>query len=388
MIKCLSDEFDIYLACLSDEQVSYHDWLEVKAYVKQIAVEKRKGMVKGLARALCTGKSVTEEAHSCAALRSSIDKWVSQVNFDAGLAVCSSMGDYLRGLEIERKVVDLIDLDSMKWGQYAQGRRGVKQWLYEREAQLVREKEIEIGSWADGVVLISEAEADDAVNQLKMVRPTVIPNGVEMPKKRSLQVVENDRFNVVFTGVMDYGPNVEGVKWFVDEVWDEIRTKFPQAEFTIVGSAPTQEVKALGGVDGVHVTGWVKDVQVYLDRADVVVAPLFTARGLQNKVLQAMSTGRAVVVSPEARTGLKVVTGRDLIVARTRKQWIESLCGLAENRAQAVEIGRSGYEYVLAHHDWGRCMQPLVALLKGEAVEPETEIAGHIEHYSKVSQAA
>lgn len=388
MIKCLSDEFDIYLACLSDEQVSYHDWLEVKAYVKQIAVEKRTRMVKGLARALCTGKSVTEEAHSCAALRLSIEKWVSQVKFDAGLAVCSSMGEYLRELDIERKIVDLIDLDSMKWGQYAQSSRGVKQWLYEREAQLVREKEIEIGSWADGVVLISEAEADDAVNKLKMGRPAVIPNGVEMPKKRSLQIVEHDRFHVVFTGVMDYGPNVEGVKWFVDEVWGGVRAKYPQAEFTIVGSAPTQEVKALDGVDGVHVTGWVKDVQLYLDRADAVVAPLFTARGMQNKVLQAMSAGRAVVVSPQARTGLKAVVGRDLIVARTGKQWVESLCQLAGDRDQAVKIGRSGYEYVAAHHDWGRCMAALVALLKGEAVEPEAEIAGHIEHYAKVSQAA
>src|SRR5690606_11948467 len=114
---------------------------------------------------------------------------------------------------------------------------------------------------------------------------------------------------VVFTGVMDYRPNVEGVEWFVRQVWPDVRRDHPEACFDIVGSRPEARVLALAQTPGVRVTGFVPDVRDHVAAASVCVAPLHIARGVQNKVLEAMAMARPVVCTPQALEGIPAEHG-------------------------------------------------------------------------------
>jgi sugar transferase (PEP-CTERM/EpsH1 system associated) len=120
---------------------------------------------------------------------------------------------------------------------------------------------------------------------------------------------------LVFTGAMDYWPNVDAVQWFCDEVFPVLRQRVPDLRFYIVGSRPAPAVQALGQREGVTVTGTVPDVRPYIAHAAVAVAPLRIARGIQNKVLEAMAMATAVVVSPQALEGIDAEPGSELLLA-------------------------------------------------------------------------
>jgi sugar transferase (PEP-CTERM/EpsH1 system associated) len=208
------------------------------------------------------------------------------------------------------RVADFCDVDSDKWEQYA-GRHGYPMKLvYSREARTLAEAERRYVGQFDASIVISEAEAEilRRIAGPHADRIRVVPNGVDTeyfdPGREYPDPYAEGELSIAFTGAMDYQANVDGVCWFAAEILPAVRRELPNAVFTIVGSNPTEAVRALAQQPGVRVTGRVPDVRPYLAHARLVVAPLRIARGVQNKVLEALAMARPVVATENALQGI------------------------------------------------------------------------------------
>jgi sugar transferase (PEP-CTERM/EpsH1 system associated) len=206
--------------------------------------------------------------------------------------------------------------------------------------------------------MVSRAEADIYDSFAGPGSATIATNGVDLEYFRPTD--EPVQLACAFVGAMDYLPNVDGVIWFTREVWPALRAEFPTAEFRIVGRKPATAVQSLASMPGVVVTGSVPDVRPYVSSAGVVIAPLRLGRGVQNKVLEALAMGKAVVASPNAVAALRTESGRHLLMASTATEWIEAIGKLFSDPGRRCELGASGRNYVELNHHWEKCLEPLL----------------------------
>jgi sugar transferase (PEP-CTERM/EpsH1 system associated) len=260
-------------------------------------------------------------------------------------------------------VVDLIDVDSQKWFDYATAARGLKRWLFGREGSRVRRLESSLVSRAAAVVLVSEAEA----NVLRAFCPNdktfAIQNGVDLDYFSDRFPAEQLPLQCVFAGVLDYRANVESLVWFCREVWPRVVAEQPAATFAIVGKNPGPAVKRLAALPGVRLVGPVPDVRPFVAQSRFSVAPLQIARGIQNKVLEAMALGKPVIASPQALEGLSLVPGRDALAAATPDEWVAAMLRLFADDRLAADLGAFGRCFVAQGHGWPACLAPLTELL-------------------------
>jgi glycosyltransferase involved in cell wall biosynthesis len=168
---------------------------------------------------------------------------------------------------------------------------------------------------------------------------------------------------LVFTVAMDYRPNAEAVTWFVHNVMNGL-DRSGGIEFWIVGANPSSAVRRLAKRGGVHVTGRVDDVRPYLFHCDAVVAPLLTARGIQNKVLEAMAMAKPVIATPQAKEGIEAVNGEDLIVAEDAAAFAAAVQTALSD--QGRRLGKRARERVVSHYSWSRSLEALDQHLRGD----------------------
>ncbi|MBI3469477.1 MAG: glycosyltransferase [Planctomycetes bacterium] len=208
-----------------------------------------------------------------------------------------------------------------------------------------------------------------------------VPNGVDLeyfnnqqsvPARRDNQqspttqhapLTGSDEPSCIFVGALDYHPNVDGATWFCREVWPRIHASCPRAKFLLVGRRPGAGVQRLSAVPGVEVVGQVPDVRPYLARATVAIAPLQIARGIQNKVLEAMAMAKPVIATPQSLVGLRVVPDKHLLCASNADQWQKLVLDLFTNKTGRQQLGRSARRYVEHNHGWDVCLQAFSALL-------------------------
>ena len=190
----------------------------------------------------------------------------------------------------------------------------------------------------------------------------VLRNGVDL-EQFAPRPAEAEPGHLVFTGVMDYYPNVDGCVHFVREVLPRVRAEFPDARLSIVGSRPTKEVLRLGEREGVTVTGFVDSTADWMARAEVAVAPLRVARGIQNKVLEAMAMGLPVVGTTSATQGVAAVHGRHYLVADRVEEQAHAVRGLLRDASSRERMGGAARRFVEEHHDWEQALAPLDALI-------------------------
>jgi len=162
---------------------------------------------------------------------------------------------------------------------------------------------------------------------------------------------------------LNYKPNADGIEWFVRHVMPLLRQRIPEASVTIVGRHPTPAVKELGKAPGVQVVGSVPDVRVHIRQAGAVIAPLQLARGVQNKVLEAMSSERAVVCTPAAAQGISATDGEHLIVADEPEQWVDALVRIFSDSEYRQKLAIAARHRIVEHYGWDEQMQPMVDLL-------------------------
>ena len=290
-----------------------------------------------------------------------MSRWVNKVLLatpvQGVLVFSSAMAQYVMSAAGVRRVADLVDVDSDKWRQYAATRRWPQSALYRRESRELLRYERRIARHFDATVLVSAAEAKlfrelapEAANKIYHIN-----NGVDCeyfsPERAYANPYGEGEQVVVFTGAMDYWPNVDAVVSFARSVFPEIRRRFPAATFYIVGARPTPDVKRLAELSGVKVTGAVPDIRPYLAHARFAVAPLRLARGVQNKVLEAMAMAKPVLASPQAAEGIEARVGAELLVVSDATEFVGQASRLLEDD-HAAAAGAVGRARVLASYAW------------------------------------
>jgi sugar transferase (PEP-CTERM/EpsH1 system associated) len=256
----------------------------------------------------------------------------------------------------------MAELDSDKWRQYAETRSFPSSWVYRREHRALLDFERELSAAVDLNVFCTPLEERIFQEQIPGPPSAVLPNGVELSRFTPAPE-EAEPGHVVFCGVMDYFPNVDACARYARHVLPKLRREVPGATFTIVGSHPTPEVQALADLPGVSVTGFVPDTRDSLRRASLSVAPMRIARGIQNKVLEAMSMGLPVVASPCAVQGVGARPGIEYLVADTDDELLAASIQVLRDPARARELGSAGRRWVEEHCDWERVLDRLPALL-------------------------
>ncbi len=267
-------------------------------------------------------------------------------------------------------VIDFVDVDSAKFEAYAEGEANpLLRRLYARDARILAAYEARLADRADASLFVSDAEAA-LFRQRSVGNPArihAIENGIDTVKfdpagDFAILAKRKGRL-LVFTGQMDYRPNIDAVTWFATEMLPIVRTGYPATQFAIVGRAPTREVMALAALPGVEVTGEVPDVRPWLAAADVVVAPLLLARGVQNKVLEALAMARPVVASGAAAEGIDAAPGKHIVTASHNGEFASEIIKLLAHPDQAAAMGRAARQRMIDRYGWQAQLAPLAGLL-------------------------
>jgi sugar transferase (PEP-CTERM/EpsH1 system associated) len=318
------------------------------------------------ARALLTGKSLTEGYFGDARFGAEVDRVVARHKPGLVYAFSSSMAPYALRHRQARIILDMVDVDSEKWRQYARESRWPLRWVYSREGLSLLALEQEAAAKADAVILVTPAEAElfSALCPDAAPRVHCIGNGVDadyFDPSRGFPNPFGERPAIVFTGAMDYRPNVEAMVWFVDNVVPRLRRRHGAAPcLWIVGSSPNATVRALAGPD-VRVTARVPDVRPYLRHARAVVVPLQIARGIQNKALEAMAMGAVLIVTPQVRRTLSCCRDDELHTAATPGEFADAIFGALD--ADDGQMGTRARQRVLCDYRWDRAFAALDNLI-------------------------
>ena len=295
-------------------------------------------------------------------LEDQVRRWTGE-GIDLAFAYSSSMGQYFLGKSIPFKVMQFAELDSDKWLQLSRESHFPWSWVFRREADLLLRFEKSLARAVDLSLVVSPLEKALFRERIPGVEPVVVENGVDSEFFRPRAEGPREEA-VIFTGVMNYDPNVQGVLRFAREVWPQVRKARPGATFYVVGSEPVRSVRALHGKEGIHVTGRVPDTRPWFDRARTAVAPLWVARGIQNKVLEAMAMALPVVATPAAFGGIEAEPGNHLLLAEEPADFARAVVGLLEDREWAEKVGSAARALVKERYSWKNILEGLERLLR------------------------
>ncbi|MCC7641872.1 MULTISPECIES: TIGR03087 family PEP-CTERM/XrtA system glycosyltransferase [unclassified Janthinobacterium] len=379
MLQYLSRHFHVHLGCFIDDD---DDWQHAKTVAALCAstrfIDLRRGPARWRAmQALLSRQAMSVQYYRDTRLLQWVDGLLSSGKVRHALAFSGPMAQYIDGSagRALHRVIDFVDVDSDKWRQYGDSKPWPMSQLYRREAQLLLQYERHIAQQFTAASFVSPAEAALFRQCAPMARRKTgyFNNGVDTayftPMPPQPGVYPAGVQTLVFTGAMDYWPNVDAVQWFVRHVWPALRRQFPQLQFYIVGSAPVPAVTALARVAGVVVTGKVPDIRPYLAGAALAVAPLRIARGVQNKVLEAMAMGKIVLATPQALEGIAAQPGLELLLARDDVEFIHHAARVLRNaqsgaaEGSGAAIGAAARQLVLQDYDWERNLHGLGAML-------------------------
>ena len=358
LLKHLARDYRVHLATFVDDA---DDWQHVPTVEAMCASSHFAALNPMLARvrslgALLKNRSLSLDYYEDAGLQRWVDQTVVAHAIKRVLVFSSAMAQYADNYPDARRVIDFCDVDSDKWRQYADKKSWPMSWLYRHEARQLLRYERQVASQYDASLFVSGPEAD-LFRQLapeSTERIGHFSNGVDTdyfsPEHELANPYAPDERPLVFTGAMDYWPNVDAVQWFCDEVFPLLRRQDPDLRFYIVGSRPAPRVQALAQVAGVTVTGTVPDVRPYIRHARAAVAPLRIARGIQNKVLEAMAMATPVVVSPQALEGIAAEPGRELLLAADAQGFVDTIAQLLTRGDDTM--GLAARARVEHHYSW------------------------------------
>lgn len=360
LLRYLADFYDVYLATFIDDPEDWRHRPEVEALCREVLVLARPRVPAPgpLWRCLARGEPLTLPLYHSAAMARWVADTVARVGICRALVFSSAMGQYLQapGLSRLRRVVDFVDVDSDKWRQYAASKGWPRSWLYRREAGALRRYELELHAGSAASLFVSAPEAAVFRDQgpEDPGRVDFFNNGVDSdyfdPALPQESPYPEGARALVFTGAMDYWPNVDAVCWFARHCFPALRERWPDLLFYVVGSRPARAVRALEEQPGVRVTGRVADVRPYLRHCLAAVAPLRVARGIQNKVLEALAMSRPVLVSAAGLEGIPARGGGEVLLAEEPAHFERALEGLLEGRWPG--LGEAGRALVLREFSW------------------------------------
>ena len=388
LLRHLSSHFDIYLAGFVDDPADWSGADNLNDYCREIYLRPLKpGLAKWKSLSgLLTGQALTLPYYA----DSKMQRWVAAICASQGirhvLVYSAAMAQFLPTGEqqFERKVIDFVDVDSDKWGQYAGQKPWPLNWLYRREARQLLRCEKGLAAEFDASLFVSSAEASlfRRLSPETADRTGFYNNGVDFhyfdPSTPEDSVQQSpypdDCRALVFTGAMDYWPNVDAVTWFANEVLPTLRNQHPELTFFIVGSNPGANVQRLARMPGVKVTGRVPDMRPWLKHAMAAVAPMRVARGVQNKVLEAMAMALPVLVSRKGLEGIDARHGEHVLLADSLEEYQAGIDGILTG--SYPELGSQARLRIQQEFDWKQTL-PVVTRHLAPTISPQLEKGGH-----------
>jgi sugar transferase (PEP-CTERM/EpsH1 system associated) len=367
LLKHLAGLGRVHLACFADDAADAAHLPALRealggrlgeAYVEI----RRTGRAVAGARALLERRPVSLTLFDSDRLRAFVRRLLATREIGTIFAFSGQMAQFVPERADARFVMDFGDMDSEKFAAYA-AQGGLMAPVHRREASRLFAFERAVAARADVSLFVSEAEAALFRDRVRLPGAHIcaLQNGVDLDFYATAAApppASAPHPLIVFTGQMDYAPNVDAVAWFAAEVMPRV----PGATFAIVGRKPAEAVRRLAGPQ-VLVTGEVPDVRAWLAAADVVVAPLRIARGIQNKVLEAMAMAKPVVASPAAFEGIEAEPGRDLLVAEQAEAQAAAISGLLADPKQAKALGEAGRHRVEQAYRWEARLAPLSGIV-------------------------
>lgn len=317
-----------------------------------------------MAWSILAGKSATLTAFHSPKATQTIANWMKSHHYDVLLASSSGVAPYIIDYSPSIfTIIDLVDVDSEKWFNYASSAGWYKKWIYQCEGKALRRFELTIAKRGIPITLVADAESALFRELAPQADIYTVTNGVDLEYYRTKVPVPNN-MNCVFVGALDYHPNIDGIRWFANHVWPTVREKYPQASINIVGRKPDPSVIELGTIPGIKVIGQVPDVRPFIINAQTVIVPLRIARGLQNKVLEALAMSRPVVASSPALAGLSSIDSCPALRADNLSDWLLHFDQLFTGSSACHSLAQLGRSYVERHYAWDECLQPLHQLIE------------------------
>lgn len=369
----------VHLVTMADDaaDLRWADRLRAVCRTVSIARLPRWRILASHVASLLTGRPLSLHCFDIRATSRAVRQVMAEVRPDAIIAYSAAMATYVAQDVRAIAVLDLVDVDSEKWRDYARHATGFRRWLFAREARLVRQVEVAAATTFAGTVLTTPREVELLASSVADARLSALVNGVDasyfdpgspvpvIPEAEAGLLARCHGDVLTFTGAMDYRANVDACVWFAREVLPTIRQQRPHVVFAIVGRNPAPAVRALGRERGIVVTGEVADIRPYLAATTLAIAPLRVARGVQNKVLEAMAFERPVIVSEPVAACLTAVAGRDIEIARSPADWVTTIARLLDCQSERQVLARRAREFVLRHHVWAHQMSDFVDLVEG-----------------------
>ena len=362
----------VHVACFGDTDSDFaHEPLLREWAGSYCLIRRSKSMVRAGAEALLSGKSVSVTRFDHPAIHRWVRRTIAERDIETIVVFSGQMGHYVPDDFAGRVVIDLCDVDSAKFEAYAKDTSNQRRWVDAREGRFLAREEERLAARADTILLVSEAEAALFASRLSARHShhiRAVRNGIDCAFFDPVAISPHPVLaaaqgpNFVFTGQMDYAPNVGAALRFMERILPAIRAVHPGAMFHLVGRAPVAKLLARDGQPGIRVWGEVPDVRPFLAGADFAVAPLEIARGVQNKVLEAMAMARPVILSQEAATGIDAQDGRDFAIAPSDEALVSAALRLIADGPAALNMGASARRYVLSHQSWDAMMAPLAEI--------------------------
>ena len=361
LLKQLAQSYTVHVGAFvdADEDWQYADALAKIAggEVKLLPLNPRWARLKS-AYGLLSGEPLSLPYYRNAALQHWVDTLLARRPITRALAFSSGMAQYLMPHAQLRRVIDFVDIDSDKWRQYADKKTWPMRWVYRREARTLFDYERSTTQAFNASTFVSAAEAA----LFKQLAPDCadkvysFSNGVDTdyfsPAHHFSSPYAADEQVLVFTGAMDYWPNVDAVIWFANAIWPALRRRYSTARFYIVGSRPAPAVQALAQLAGVVVTGSVPDTRPYIAHATLALAPLRIARGIQNKVLEAMAMAKPTLVTAQALEGIAAIPGQEVLLAHDADTFMQHSHDVMAQRYP--DMGESARRRVLQDFSWAQ----------------------------------
>jgi polysaccharide biosynthesis protein PslH len=371
MVRLLAPRVDLEVMSLVHDEQEANQADRVRALgatVSVFDVPHWKNRLKALPR-LPSSRPLTHVLLDAPELPPALGSLVAQRRPDVVLAYCSGMARFALAppLDTVPLVIDLVDVDSAKWGALSTKHSWPRRWIYQREARLLSRFERAAAMHARHTVVVNRREADLLVSLAPRASVGILPNGVDVGGLTpSSPPTEAPR--LVFCGVMNYAPNVEAVCWFARDIWPLVRARRPDARLFVVGSDPANRIRNLSVPEsGIEVTGTVPDVRDYLWSGAVSIVPLKTARGVQNKVLEAVAAGLPAVITTEVLEGLPFGVRPACRIADTAATFADATLSLLQLSGQERRAVAASAD--LSALSWDHQLEPLHGIL--------TKAAGH-----------
>jgi len=375
LLRHLQRQHRVFLGSFIDDPADEQHVEALRALCPDLHLERIDPRLRKLASAqgFLRGEALSLSFYRHAGLRAWVQRVAREHELQASVVFSSTMSPFAAEL-LPRvpMLVDLVDADSVKWTQYASNHRWPMSAVYAREGRLLLAHERATVLQARQSYFVTPQEVELFLSLAPDCRDRVkaMGNGVNadffQPDAALPSPFDADEQPIVFTGAMDYWPNIDGVRWFAEQMLPAIRARHPRARFWIVGRNPASAVQALAS-DAVRVTGTVPDVRPYLQHAAAVVAPLRVARGIQNKILEAMAMGQPVVTVPSCAEAIGATAEQGLHRTDTAPGFVQAVFDAFADPAARRAQGARARAFAIDHFGWAAHLGAIDADLAKDA---------------------